>query len=135
MLVFGRTARGERFTYGRLHDAWRVRQGGRLVWADAFHLEGDVGRELAHPAGLDQAVAYATVIYVAADAPAWLATARRLLEDAASRAAATVVNGILLARFLGRDAQALRSDVMHFYAGMRAAVAGLPRRLPRVWAT
>ena len=135
MLVFGRTAHGERFTRGRLHDAWRVRQGGRLVWADALHLEGDIARQLDHPAGFDQAVAYATALYVAPDAPAWLGTARRLLEDAASRAGATVVNGILLARFLGRDAQTLRDDLMRFYAGMRAAVAGLPRHMPRVWTT
>ena len=135
MFVFGRTARGERFTHGRLHDAWRVRQAGRLVWADALHLEGDIARRLDHPAGFDRAAAYATAFYVAADAPDWLEAARRLLEDAACRAAATIVNGILLARFFGRDAQALRGDLMRFYAGMRAMVAGLPRHMPRVWMT
>ena len=34
MLVFGRIARGESFTWGLLHDEWKVILGDRLVWAD-----------------------------------------------------------------------------------------------------
>lgn len=135
LAVFGRSARGERFLRGRLHDAWRVTRGGRLVWADALHLGGDVGAMLAHPAGFDGAGACATVIYAADDAAEHLGNARNLLETAASRCGATVVNGILLARFLAREAAEVRGDVAAYCAGMRAVVAGLPPRLPRVWLT
>ena len=136
LVVFGRAARGERFTRGRLHDEWRLSRGSRLVWADALHLEGEVAAALAHPAGFNGAGAGATVIYAAGDAGDRLHDARALLRNAASRCGATVVNGeVLLARFLALEAGAVRRDVMEYCAGLRAVVAGLPRRLPRVWQT
>ncbi len=135
MLTFGRSARGERLTRGRLHDAWRVRRGGRLVWADALHLEGDMGRLIDHPAGCDGAAAVALLVYAADDAASWLDAARDLLAQASSRAAASVVNGVLLARLIGREALAVREDFAHLAKSLRAAIAGLPPRLPRVWAT
>lgn len=135
LLVFGRTARGERFRRGLLHEAWRVRRNGRLVWTDALRLDGDIAARLDAPAGFGGAVACATVLYAADDAPALLGTARALVEAAAGRAGATLVNGLLLARFLSGDAAALRRDVVQYWAGLRAAAAGLPPRLPRVWET
>lgn len=134
ILVFGRTARGERLSYGRLHDAWRLRRGGGLAWADALHLDGALDRLIAHPAGCDGAVAVAMLLYAADDAEEWLGAARDFLAGASSRAAATVVNGVLLARFIGREAQAVREDFAHLARSLRAAIAGLPPRLPRVWA-
>lgn len=135
LAVFGRAARGERFGHGRLHDEWRISRGGRLVWADALHLDGDVAAALVHPAGFDGAGACATVIYAADDAGDRLSDARGLLEGAGSRCGATVVNGILLARFLAREAAEVRADVAEYCAGLRALAAGLPRRVPRVWLT
>ena len=35
MWVFGRIARGEVLAHGLLHDVWRIRRGGRLVWGDS----------------------------------------------------------------------------------------------------
>jgi urease accessory protein len=135
MLVFGRRARGERFARGRLHDAWRLRRGTELVWADALHFEGEVGRLIAHPAGGDGAAALALLLYVADDAASWLEPARDILAGSSCRAAATVVNGVLLARLIGREAQSVREGLAHLAASLRAAIAGLPARLPRVWAT
>ncbi len=133
MLVFGRTARGERFRHGLLHEAWRVRRGGRLAWADALRLDGDIVARLDAPAGFGGAVACATVAYVAEDASAHLAAARALVEGAAGRAGATVVDGVLLARFLAAEAITVRRAVARYWAGLRAAAAGLPARLPRLW--
>jgi urease accessory protein len=133
IVVFGRAAFGERLTRGRLLDSWRLHCGDRLVWADALRLDGDLRRLLDHPAGFAGAGAAATVIYAAEDAPRRLDAARELLDGAAGRAAASIVNGVLLARFLGPDAQALRGDVMRFCAGLRHVAAGLPGCMPRVW--
>ena len=135
MLVFGRTSHGERFEEGYLDDSWRVRFGGRLAWADAILLEGDIARQLDHPAGFGGAAAIATIIYVADDAANTIETARRFIERSGMRAGASVVNGVLLTRFLGRDTLAVRRDLARFIAGFRAVVGGLPARLPRVWAT
>lgn len=133
MLVFGRIARGESFTSGFLHDAWRIHRDGRLVWADALRLDGDIAAALARPAAFDGARAVATAVYVAADAAAHLDLARALLEPADSWAAATVVNDILLARFIGRDAASVRRDLIAYLCGLRQAAGGWPARLPRVW--
>lgn len=135
MLVFGRTARGERLTAGLVRDAWEVWRGDRLIWADALHLDGDLGAVLANPVCFDNAVAVATAIYVAEDAGRRLDLARDLLGDAPEglRAAATLVNGVLVVRWLGRDAFPLRQSFGAFWAGFRANVAGLVPELPRLW--
>ena len=134
MLVFGRIGRGERLSRGYVRDAWEVRLDGKLVWADSLLLEDDIAATIAHPAGFDGATATATAVYVAADAAVQLAAARAALgEDAEVRTAATVVNGVLVARFLGRDAKALRTAFGRFWATFRNNVAELPAVLPRLW--
>ena len=47
--VFGRKAHGEVVSEGFLRDAWEVRRDGRLVWADALRLAGDMTESLAAP--------------------------------------------------------------------------------------
>lgn len=133
MIVFGRTARGERLSAGLLHDRWAVRVDGRLRWIDAIRLEGDIERRLHAPAGFDGAAAIATAIYVGPDVASLLPLARALALDSDSRAGATVVDGILLARFIGRDARLLRGDLACYLAELRRAAMGLPARVPRLW--
>jgi urease accessory protein len=130
-LVFGRTARGERFTRGLLHETWRLRCAGSLIWADALRLDGDVARGLAAPAAFGGALALATAVYLGADAAALLAPARDLA--AAGEGAATLVNGVLLARFLAADAQVVRQALARYVAGLRQQACGLPPAPPRLW--
>jgi urease accessory protein len=135
MIVFGRTARGERMSGGLLHDCWTIRVGGRLRWVDALRLDGDIAHRLDAPAGFDGATAIATAIYVGPDASTLLPLARALALDSDSRAGATLVGGILLARFIGADARVLRGDLATYIAELRRAAAGLPARVPRLWQT
>lgn len=132
-LVFGRTAMGEHFDTGLLHDAWRIRRGGKLIWADALHLEGDVRQSRSSPFGFGTSVACATVIYVGPDAPQQLIEARRLLADCGLPSGATALDGIMLARIMADDAVGLRATVMGLLSGIRQAAASLPAQLPRVW--
>lgn len=133
LLVFGRLARGERFAQGLAREAWEIRRNGRLVWADALHLDGDIAAVLDHPAGFAGAVAYGTIIYTAPDAAGRLTDARALLGEGGGRYGATCVGGVLVVRFLDADAQRLRARYGRFWAGFRALAAGLPDRLPRLW--
>ena len=132
-LVFGRLAAGERLLHGRLHDAWRVRRDGRLIWADALGFDGGFEPALSRAAGFDGARALATVLYVGADAAEHLTFARQLLAEAGGRAAASAFRGLLLCRLLDHEPQRLRRTLGRLVAGFRAEVAGLPARLPRVW--
>ena len=135
MLVLGRTAMGEAVTEGRIRDEWEVRRGGRLIWADRLRLEGDLAGTILRTSCLDGARAIATALYAAPDAAAALATARPLVDAAEDgvRAGCTVLGGLLIARWIGRDALAVRVSFAAFWAGFRHAVADLPAVLPRLW--
>ncbi len=132
-LVFGRTAMGEHFDTGLLHDAWRISRRGKLLWADALHLEGDVRKARGAPFGFGTSVACATLLYVGADAARQLVTARQLLEHCNVRCGATSLDGIMLTRIMADDAVEVRATVMKLVASIRQAAASLPARLPQVW--
>lgn len=134
-VVFGRAARGEVFAQGLLHEVWRVRFGGRLVWADALRLDGDIRGRLDAPAAFAGSRALATIAYVGADAAAHLLLARTLVEDESCRGGASVVNGVLLARFLSARADMVRRAIARYVAGLRHAAAGLPPAMPRLWSS
>jgi len=134
MLVFGRVARGETVTYGLIRDAWTVRRGGRLAWADALHMDGeDIPYGLDAAAGFAGARAYATAIYVGPDAERHLGLARDAAAMDGVRSGATLCGSILVARWLGEDPGAVRRAFGEFWMRLRAAAGQLPPRLPRLW--
>ncbi len=130
-LVFGRTAMGERLEDFRFAEHWRVRRGGRLVYADALRAEG--GAALAAEAGLRGFVASAAFLHAAPGAPDRLDLARGLIDSAAAAgdgaltAGASAWDGLLTVRFAARDGAALRAALALFLTGYRDAP------LPRVW--
>lgn len=133
MLVFGRTAHGEVLRHGLVRDAWEVRVGGRLAWADVLHLDGDLRAVLDHPATFAGATACATLVF---HGPA-LEDTRDALRGIAAPAAGvlrgcTLVGGLLVARWLGTDALALRDDYARAWALVRER-NGYAGRLPRLW--
>ena len=132
-IVFGRTAMGEHFDTGLLHDIWRIRRGGKLIWVDALHLEGDVRQLRGAPFGFGTSVACSTVLYVGADATQQLTEARRILGQCSLPCGATALDGIVVARIMAADGVELRTLVMQLVAGLRSAAGSLPARLPRVW--
>lgn len=132
-IVLGRAAMGERFRSGLLHDAWRIRRDGRLLWADALHLSGDIARLRAEPFALGMHVAYSTLIYVGTDSDTHLEDVRRWLDDPACPANATVIDDVLLVRAMSADTHKLRVMMMRVVAGLRHAAGGWPARLPQVW--
>ena len=104
--------------------------------ADGLRLDGDLAAPLSSPAGFDDARAAGMLLYVADDAGGRLALARDLLErDRADgvRAGATAVDRVLLLRWLGRDARAVRTAVGRFWSAFRVAALGRPSRLPTLW--
>jgi urease accessory protein len=128
-VVFGRWARGEEVSEGTFRDRWRIRRGGRLVLAEDVRLEGPIAAALARPAVGKGARAVATFLHVGPDAEAQVEAVRAMLDDASSECGVSAWDGILLARFLSPDPQALRSDLARFVTRFR----GLP--VPRSWQT
>jgi urease accessory protein len=131
-LVFGRSAMDESVRHGFVHDAWRIRRGGRLVFADALRLDGDIQALRAAPFGFGAALACGTLIYAAADAPSLLEPLRAALHSHSAVAHATTRDGVLIVRLLAAAAQDLRHAIIAAVATIRHA-AGLSPRLPQVW--
>src|SRR6266852_3175079 len=67
IVVFGRAAMGERMERGEFVDCWRLRRGGKLVFAETVRLDGDIGAKLARPAVAKGGVAIATALIVPGD--------------------------------------------------------------------
>ncbi|MPY70250.1 MAG: urease accessory protein UreD [Alphaproteobacteria bacterium] len=135
MVVFGRAAHGERVLDGLLHDSWRVRRSGRLVWADALALDGDIGEIMGHPASFGGAAAVATMIYCGEDAPARVYAVRAALSAVASgcRAGASCIGDVLVTRLLGADIVAVREAFAGLWARLRSEAMGRAPRTPRLW--
>jgi urease accessory protein len=128
-VVFGRIARGETLESGVFRDCWRIRRDGGLILAEDVRLEGPIGRSLARPAVAAGAKALATVLLVAPDAESRREGAREALAGAAAECGVSAWHGMLIARFLSTDAQALRADLARFLHHLRG------RPLPRSWQT
>ena len=126
-VTFGRIASGEVLGDGALHDVWRVRRDGRLLFADATRLTGNITTRLARPAIAGGAAAFALVLYVGPDASDRRDAVRAALEGARSDCGVSAWNGMLTARFLGAEPGAVRHDVLK----LLELLGGRP--MPRVW--
>ncbi|HXW71936.1 MAG TPA: urease accessory protein UreD [Methylocella sp.] len=112
VVIFGRIARGERLTHGELRDSWLLRCDGKLLWMDCLRLKGEVAAQNARRFGFADSAGLATVLYFGDDAESLLPLARQ--NAAHSGGGATLINGVLLARFLNRDEAALREASTEF---------------------
>jgi urease accessory protein len=128
-VVFGRLASGEVLNGGAFRDRWRVRRDGRLVFAEDVQLDGAIQDTLARKAVGGGARALATVLHIAPGAEARREEARAALDGARSECGASAWNGMLVARFLSPDPQALRADLVRFLERFRG------RPMPRSWQT
>ena len=82
IVVFGRSAMGERMRHGEFVDRWRLRRGGKLVFAETIRLDGEIGEKLARPAIAKGGVAIGTALIVPGDE----AVVERIREAANSSA-------------------------------------------------
>ena len=139
-LVFGRHAMGESVRAGTVFDAWRVRCGGRLVFADTLRLDGDIAENLQRPAVAAGAGALASVIYAGQRGDKLVEALRRACgagdgARGSSCVSCSDLNPVVLVRILAADGQALRRRLVAVLSGAIEWIAeGSPRlRLPRVW--
>jgi urease accessory protein len=126
IVVFGRAAMDETMRAGGYRDRWRMKRGGRLVFAETLRLDGDIAGKLAQAATAAGGTAVATVLI----APAGDDTVERIRAASASFAGEVGIsawNGFAVGRFCAKDAAALRSDVMKVLAQIDA------KALPRLW--
>jgi urease accessory protein len=124
IVVFGRSAMGERMQTGEFVDRWRLKRGGRLVFAETLRLDGDIGEKLKRPAIAKGGVAVGTALIVPGD-EALLERIRELAKSFGGEVGISCWNGFAMARFCAQDAARLRADMMAVLG--RASGSALPR--------
>jgi urease accessory protein len=125
--VFGRVASGEVMQHGRLHDIWRVRRDGRLVFAEATRLDDISKASLGRPAVLEGAAAASLLLHIGPAAEARLPAVREAMPGFRGETGASAWNGMLVIRCVAAAPADMRHDVMRAIA----ILSGAP--LPRVW--
>jgi urease accessory protein len=126
IVVFGRSAMGERMLSGQFVDRWRLRRSGRLVFAETIRLDGDIGEKLRQSAVAKGGVAIGTALIVPGD-EALVGRIRALSDSFGGEVGISCWNGFAMARFCAQDAAKLRADMV--------AVLGCASgsALPRLW--
>jgi urease accessory protein len=124
IVVFGRSAMGETMRHGEFVDRWRLRRGGRLVFAETIRLDGAIGEKLAKPAIANGGVAIGTALIVPGD-EALVERIREATDSFGGEVGISAWNGFAMARFCAQDAARLRADMMTVLG--RASGSALPR--------
>jgi urease accessory protein len=124
--VFGRSAMGEIVREGQLLDRRRVRVDGRLVFAEAIGLDGDIAQHLAQAAVTKRGVAIASVLKIPADEDC-VAAVRSVQDRFAGDVGISAWNGLAMARLVAPDGASLQHDLM----SVLQALGATP--LPRLW--
>jgi len=132
-VVFGRLAMGERVQTSHVHDRIEVRVEGVLAWLDVNRLVPPVEAKLDRPALGGGARAIATVVYVGPDAGDRLDALRAIVAAAPVPAGVTRLDHVLVVRLHAASPLALRRALLALLPAARAALGGLPPRLPRLW--
>lgn len=125
-IVFGRSAMGEAVMTGRFVDRWRVRRGGKLIFAETVRLDGAIAARLAEPAVAGGNIALATVL-IAPGNETHVAAIRAKAEQFRGEVGASAWDGLALARLCAPDGAALRHDLVTVLAALGRA------SLPRLW--
>lgn len=124
IVVFGRAAMGETMRHGEFVDRWRMRCGGRLVFAETIRLDGEIGEKLARPAIAGGGCAIGTALIVPGD-EALVERIREASDSLSGEVGISAWNGFAMARFCAQDAARLRADMMTVLG--RASTVPLPR--------
>jgi urease accessory protein len=125
-VVFGRSGMGEHVMAGLMHDCWRVRRDGRLVYAETALLDGPISPTLAAPAVANGGVAIATVLVVPSE-EATAAAVRGISDQFRGEVGVSAWNGLAAARLVADNGASLRHDLAAVLSVLRGA------SVPRLW--
>ena len=125
MVVFGRSAMGERVKHGAFRDSWRISHDGRLLFAETVQLDGLISQKLAEPGVAAGGVSVATVFAFPGN-DTMVADVRTLQDSFAGEVGISAWNGFSVARLCAKDGASVRSDLVAMLTAMRVS-------LPRIW--
>jgi urease accessory protein len=132
-LMLGRTEHGEVMVGGYICDSWRVRNDGRLIWADSFQASDETFPHLHRKALLSNCKAVGTLIYCGPSPDARLEFLRDIAPSLGCRYAATSVGGLIIARFAAELSFRLGLALRSFLHQFSREFGGAPFRVPKMW--
>jgi urease accessory protein len=125
-IVFGRTGMGETVSRGVLHDHWRIRRNGTLIYAEGTRLDGAVSQQLHEAAVANGGVAIATALVAPAD-ETFVDAIHERQSGFRGEVGVSAWSRRAVLRFCARDGAALRHDITCALKIIR------PEPLPRLW--
>ncbi len=139
ILVRGRSAMGERFARGRVEQRIRLTIDGAEAWSEQLAVAAD-DRWFDSPVGWRGCTVAATVWCalpaIGDDVVAGLLAAwRETLAGQALGGATRVMPGLLLARVLGHDSEAVLASCQALWRSARISLRGEVGDEPRIWCT
>jgi len=130
----GRTASGERFASGRMHQSLEVVGGDTMLWCERAVLDGGSGA-LQSGAILNGAPVFGTMVAAGADVDNGVLAACRAASPVSGAGAVTRLPHALVARYRGGCASAARTYFASLWRVLRPALAGRDAMPPRIWNT
>tara|TARA_Y100000813_G_scaffold192564_1_gene170793 strand:- start:4446 stop:5261 length:816 start_codon:yes stop_codon:yes gene_type:complete len=133
MLFLGRHAMGEINTKGTIREIWEIFFDDRLIWLDNFYID-DMDYIVKHPAGLNGANAFASIVYTSANVLNYIDEARKIIKEFKNiRIGITVIDNVFICKMLSCDQYLLRKYYGIIWAKFRKLFGNYQATLPRLW--
>jgi urease accessory protein len=132
-LVLGRTAHGEELVGGLINESWCVRIDGRLAWADSFRVTDESFPQLRRGALLSGSKAFGTLVCYGPHPDRRLEFLRDLAPSPGCQFAATLVGGLLVARFAAIRSSDLRRALRSLLRELDREFGPGPFGVPKMW--
>jgi urease accessory protein len=130
----GRSASGERFVSGRLHQRSEIVRDGALIWSERLVLDGDSAL-LRAAAGLNGNPVFGTFVAASEALDAEIVDqCRRVVPDVGD-GAISFLTDVLVARFLGPSLEAGHDYFAALWKQLRPRLAARHAVTPRIWQT
>ena len=136
MLCLGRPACAERFDHGGLLQRFELWRDGRPLWLERARFDGG-GAALDGAWGMRMRPLTATLV-ATIENPQLLARVRAAMapyEGENAHGSATQLDGVLVCRYLGTQAQHARACLSAAWTEIRRALIGREPCVPRIWNT
>ena len=130
ILCLGRRGSGETLAHGNVHLSSRISRNGKLLWLERGTVEGG-GRLMRSPAGLAGRSVCGTLVCCGEELDASLLPVCRSVPGIA----ATLLPGVLVARYLGDSSEEAKRLFVRLWRAIRPRLFGREASEPRIWRT
>lgn len=134
LLCLGRPAAGERFRNGAVRQRFELSRAGRPLLIERSDFEGGHA-VLDAPWGLGGHTVLGTLVAVGVDAGLFKTIQQHNDHTASALAAATLIDDVLICRYLGTNIESARNGFIDIWRQLRPRLLNRRAVAPRIWST